>query len=332
MKRTNVSVPYYEDMSRISNSNVGQYLKFGPRYLRDMLDGKIDGMNASFLARGTMIHAYILQPEDFWNEYVILDFDVPTSKQQKAFCDNYAQLMKTDPLEKRTKLILNAYNASYNNAKSEATKNAEGSELISTYAKYIEYLCLDDPRIQISFADLQMCSAIKKNLMAHKLANKLLFNIPTTTDSANEFHINWEHGAGKLLCKSLIDRVMIDHETKTITLIDLKTTASLYTFEESVGLYSYKRQLAYYWKAISWYFENELKLDIMEYSYETYIIAVSTSSPYPVRVFSFDRKEFYVENILINYNLDAIEWHAKNGKWDQKKEYYDGNGAEKLNI
>ena len=49
-----ISIPYYEDMSRISNSNIGWFLKKGPRYLKDMLDGKIEGLKASFLDKGTM--------------------------------------------------------------------------------------------------------------------------------------------------------------------------------------------------------------------------------------------------------------------------------------
>lgn len=31
---------YYSDTSRISNSAIGWFLKKGPKYLRDMLDGK----------------------------------------------------------------------------------------------------------------------------------------------------------------------------------------------------------------------------------------------------------------------------------------------------
>ena len=64
-----ISIPYYEDNTRISNSNIGWFLKKGPRYLKDMLDGKIEGLKASFLDKGTMIHEYILQPEEFWNDY-----------------------------------------------------------------------------------------------------------------------------------------------------------------------------------------------------------------------------------------------------------------------
>ena len=53
-----ISIPYYEDNTRISNSNIGWFLKKGPPYLKDMLDGKIEGLKASFLDKGTMIHEY----------------------------------------------------------------------------------------------------------------------------------------------------------------------------------------------------------------------------------------------------------------------------------
>ena len=43
-----ISIPYYEDLTRISNSNIGWFLKKGPKYLKEMLDGK-EGLKASFL-------------------------------------------------------------------------------------------------------------------------------------------------------------------------------------------------------------------------------------------------------------------------------------------
>ena len=54
--KMDISIPYYEDMSRISNSNIGWFLKKGPRYLKDMLDGTTEGLKAKFLDKGTMIH------------------------------------------------------------------------------------------------------------------------------------------------------------------------------------------------------------------------------------------------------------------------------------
>ena len=40
-----ITVPYYEDNSRISNSNITWFLKRGPRYLNDMLQGKGEGLS-----------------------------------------------------------------------------------------------------------------------------------------------------------------------------------------------------------------------------------------------------------------------------------------------
>lgn len=60
-----ISIPYwYSDMSRVSNSNIGQFLKFGPQYLRKMWDSTQEGLKASYLEKGTMIHMYLLQPNE----------------------------------------------------------------------------------------------------------------------------------------------------------------------------------------------------------------------------------------------------------------------------
>lgn len=101
----NIEIPYYEDNTRISNSAIGWFLKKGPRYLRDMLDGKEEGMSAKFLEKGTMIHEYILQPEEFWKDYEILDFEVPKVKQQRDLCEYYSSHKLTDPQQ----MMINYY-------------------------------------------------------------------------------------------------------------------------------------------------------------------------------------------------------------------------------
>lgn len=54
-----IEIPYYEDNTRISNSAIGWFLKKGPRYLKDMLDGKEEGISGKYLDKGTMIHMYL---------------------------------------------------------------------------------------------------------------------------------------------------------------------------------------------------------------------------------------------------------------------------------
>jgi hypothetical protein len=181
-----ISIPYYEDLTRISNSNIGWFIKKGPAYLKSMLDGTSEGLKASFLDKGTMIHEYILQPEEFWNDYVILDFEVPKVKQQKDFCDAYASSLE---LLEDTKM-LQAYRCSYSNTKSPEIVLKEASELCNKYKNYIEYLKQKDTKKIISFADLNMLKTIKQNMQEHKKANEILFDFPKSFEVHNEFHIN----------------------------------------------------------------------------------------------------------------------------------------------
>lgn len=254
-----ISIPYYEDNTRISNSNIGWFLKKGPRYLKDMLDGKIEGLKASFLDKGTMIHEYILQPEEFWNDYIILDFAVPKVKQQKDLLEFYSTARLTDPFATEEDILLMSYNAAYSNNKSIDKRIQEARELVELYKNYIEYFRNKDSKKVISFADLALLKTIKQNMQEHKKANEILFAYPKTFEVHNEFHINWEFpNASKLgdfPCKSLLDRVMIDHTNKKVVLVDIKTTADVYNFRHSIEEFDYCRQLAYYWFAIYWYFK-----------------------------------------------------------------------------
>lgn len=328
-----ISIPYYEDLNRISNSNIGWFLKKGPRYLKEMLDGK-EGLKASFLDKGTMIHEYILQPEEFWKDYIILDFAVPKVKQQKDLLEFYSTARLVDPFASEDDILIMSYEAAYNNNKSKEKKIQEAKELVELYQNYIEYFRNKDSKKVISFADLNMLKAIKKNMEDHKKANELLFNYPETFEVHNEFHINWEYpnasSLGDLPCKSLLDRVMIDHTNKKIILVDIKTTADVYNFKHSVEEFDYCRQLAYYWLAIHWYFKNELKLNIEEYEYETYIVAVQSHDGYEVRVFKFNSKAIEERLVTIDYAIKRIAWHKNNNLWDHMKEYYDEDGAELL--
>lgn len=326
-----ISIPYYEDLTRISNSNIGWFLKKGPKYLKEMLDGK-EGLKASFLDKGTMIHEYILQPEEFWKDYIILDFAVPKVKQQKDLLEFYANAKMVDPLASEDDILLMSYNSAYSNNKSIDKRIQEAKELVELYQNYIEYFKNKDSKKVISFADLNMLKTIKKNMEDHKKANELLFKYPETFEVHNEFHINWEYpnasSLGDLPCKSLLDRVMIDHTNKKIILVDIKTTADVYNFKHSVEEFDYCRQLAYYWLAIHWYFKNELKLNIEEYEYETYIIAVQSHDGYEVRVFKFNPKTVEEKLVAIDYAIKRIAWHKDNNLWDHMKEYYDEDGAE----
>lgn len=326
-----IEIPYYEDNTRISNSAIGWYIKKGPRYFRDMLDGKEEGLKLPQLERGTMIHEYILQPEEFWKDYVILDYETPKSKQQKDALEYYHSMLKTDPLQDQNKLKLKAYRNAYSNKYSDDKCIEEMEGLISTYQDYLQFLSNSDTRKVISFSDFNMLKKIKANLEEHIAVKKLLFDVPTTYTYHNEFHINWEYRG--LQCKSLLDRVMFDHVNKKIILIDLKTTSDVYNFKHSVEEFDYYRQIAFYLCAITWYMLNELNLNPDDYDLEAYIIAIQTNGNYEVRVFDmFNEDELLNRKNLIADTFQKISYHINSNDWDHTIEYYTNDGIEKLST
>jgi hypothetical protein len=330
-----ISIPYYEDLTRISNSNIGWFLQKGPAFLHKMLTDPPPEEKNPVLERGTMIHEYLLQPEEFQKDYVIWDKSRPSSAQQEKFCQAYASSLEIEP----NKAILEAYKAAYSTkGKTEETMLSEGSKIASTLKDYIDYLKSGDQRIMIGPYDYQMLKKIRNNVEAHKLANVLLNSSKILRDHKNdvifethhEFHINWEDNSIK--CKSLLDSLTLDFKHKKATIMDLKTTAKLWHFEDSIEMYDYCRQLCYYTMAVKWYLDNELTEDSFEWTFEYYIIGIDTTGSNEIRVFKIEPGVVEDRKDTIYKALFEIAWHQANNKWEHSREYYEGDGSETLNL
>jgi hypothetical protein len=340
-----LSIPYYEDKTRISNSNIGWFLNKGPAYLHKMLTEDVPEEKSQALERGTMIHEYILQPEEFQKDYVVWDKGRPTSAQQEKFCQALASSIEIEP----NRAILSAYKEAYSTkGKTEENMLSEGLKIASTLKDYIDFLKENDERIMISPWDYQMLKKIRNNIEAHKLGPKIVWpdgwHSPYSYDPTaekefgslpiehyHEFHINWESFNG-VKCKSLLDGLTIDFKNKTAIIYDLKTTAKLWHFEDSMETFDYCRQLAYYTMAVKWYLKFELGQDYNEWSFEYYIIGIDTTGSNEIRVFGIKSEDVKSRNDTIDAALDAIKWHQINNKWDHSRAYYEGDGSETLNL
>lgn len=352
-----ISIPYYEDLTRISNSNIGWFLNKGPAYLHKMLTDPPPEEKNPVLERGTMIHEFILQPEEFQKDYVVWDKSRPSSAQQEKFCQALASSLEIEP----NRAILDAYKQAYSTAgKSEDKMLSEGLKIASTLKEYIDFLKSDDKRIMISHWDYKMLETIRLNIGAHKAANSIVwpgnkgwkddYSNGVRFDTANktmyhEFHINWEwemlvERSGETSspdlfhvdCKSLLDGLTLDFKNKKVTIYDLKTTAKLWHFEDSIDMYDYCRQLAYYTMAVKWYLRDELAEDTEKWEFEYYIISIDTTGSYEIRVFKVEPYMIESRYSIINNALIEIAWHQMNNKWDHSREYYEGDGSESLNL
>ena len=239
---------YYSDLTRISNSNIGWFLNKGPAFLHKMLTDPPPEEKNPVLERGTMIHEFILQPEEFQKDYVVWDKSRPNSAQQEKFCQALASSLEIEP----NRAILSAYKEAYSTAgKSEDKMLSEGLKIASTLKDYIDFLKENDGRIMITPSEYRMLEKIKHNIQSHKLASKIIETPVLETSKPfldepepgtiihaayHEFHINWEWHWLKehVSCKSLLDGLTIDFRSKTVIIYDLKTTQKLWHFEDSM--------------------------------------------------------------------------------------------------
>ena len=338
-----ISIPYYSDTSRISNSNIGWFLQKGPAYLHKMLTDPPPEEKNSVLERGTMVHEYILQPEEFQKDYVVWDKSRPSSIQQEKFCQALASSLEIEP----NRAILSAFKQAYSTAgRSEDKMLSEGLKIASTLKDYIDFLKANDGRTMISPWDAHVLEKIKYNIDTHKLAHnlvwlfgenaKMMANHTYGKDDVkcyHEFHINWEfYGEMPIACKSLLDGLTLDFRNKKAIIYDLKTTQKLWHFEDSIEQYDYCRQLMYYTMAVGWYLKYELGEDLKNWSYEWYIIGIDTTGSNEIRVFKFTKDQIYPHADTIEHALEHIAWHQANNKWDHSREYYEGDGSESLNL
>jgi hypothetical protein len=240
---------------------------------------------------------------------------------------------------------------------------SEGLKIASTLKEYIDYLKDPNRKQMITPSEYFMLQKIESNIKAHKLAKPLLAGPVAEriwkvgSDKAteqivqegwlfhHEFHINWEwemlleHSGDEappellhVSCKSLLDSLVLDFTNKKATIMDLKTTAKLWHFEESIEMYDYCRQLAYYTKAVQWYLKNECNEDFAKWTFEYYIIGIDTTGSNEIRVFKIEESLVRSRMLTINKALRDICWHQYNNKWDHSREYYEGDGSEILNL
>ena len=334
-------IPYYEDSSRISNSAIGWFLNKGPAYFRRMLDGKENGLDLPQLRKGTMIHEFLLQPEQFWDDYMLFVGEKPKSAQAQKFCEN---LINTVEIE-LNKQLSEAYRKSYSIVgKSEDKILSEALKISVEYKDYIE--AVKSNKILISQYDLDQLETIGHNVGAHKLACQLLRKAGDHGDVHvyHEFQINWDylvedelnHGAlTPVACKSLLDSCTFNFDTKTCTIMDIKTTAKLWHFEDSMKEFDYCRQLCFYQEAVYWYLNNELELsssEISKWKFEFYIIAIDTTGSNEIRVFKLTVLQVTSRSVAIHDFMSEYLWHLGTGNWDHSYDYYIGDGSETLDL
>ena len=116
--------------------------------------------------------------------------------------------------------------------------------------------------------------------------------------------------------------------------MDIKTTAKLWHFEDSMKEFDYCRQLCFYHEAAYWYLSNVLKLskEIDNWKFEYYIVAIDTTGNNEIRVFKLSSGQVMSRSAAIDNFMYNWSWHTETKNYDHSLAYYVGDGSETLNL
>lgn len=137
--------------------------------------------------------------------------------------------------------------------------------------------------------------------------------------------------------KSMMDKVIIDHDKKLITVYDLKCTWSVENFYDEYYLYrrAYIQGYLYYYAAKQYFAD----LDGYNVLYPKFIVCDSTNymNPlvYTMTIDSFDNAEkgFTYKGRQypgVKQLIEDLNWALENDKWNISRENYINNGVVKL--
>tara|TARA_R110000737_G_scaffold332023_1_gene348716 strand:+ start:3317 stop:4297 length:981 start_codon:yes stop_codon:yes gene_type:complete len=312
----------YYAKEEISNSDLGE-LKISPRRFVMRKQQQMQTKSAA-MELGTLIHKFTLEPDTF----IVADVEPVTGKMGE-YIQAYFELEKSGLKKEQVATM------AYAHAKYKASSSKPETILKSFNSKeenvaYYEFLKKADGKIALGHKDKQVIEGCLTSLKAHVVSNKLLFGTEETTETFNEKEIYFtQHG---VKCKSKLDRLIVDHKTKTVTVVDLKTTSNqvygectelktktgillrdwhVTGFMYSCLQYAYYRQLAFYM--------NAAMAEYPEYTVEGYIVAVDTKGSYDVAVYKLPTQWIEQGRTEIETLLGELKHYKESNNFNVKQ-------------
>ena len=201
------------------------------------------------LIEGRLIHLLLLEPDRFDEEFVMSPLKMPTDSVRKILKDliKYGKDNLED-LEPEIMTALQEHNL-YQSFKDDSKKLAKiQTEESEAYFKFL----MTTGKTIIDADTFARCMDRVVIIRANDDVTKLLMQEATdfemdTIQVHNEKKLNCKLNDYKFGLKGIVDKYIIDDEAKTITIVDLKTTAKpLENFAETVDFYNYWLQAAIY--------------------------------------------------------------------------------------
>jgi hypothetical protein len=310
---------FYKKEFNFSYSSINKLL-FSPRmfYNHYVLKEKEDSTD-SHLVIGRVLHCLLLEPLNFDNQFAVMTSKIPSENNKKIIDNIFKNYLvnqnNTLTLEDYSKDIL-THLLTINLHQSLKTDQQRLDKILTDENnEYFEFLKLSLGKTVIDQIILDNCKksldVIKANNDVRALLQLDKIQEDDEIEVYNELIVSMSDKNLPFGFKGVLDNVVVDHNSKTIFINDLKTSGkSIQDFPESVDYYKYWIQGTIYVMLAS---EKFLK-DKQDWNVQlTFIVIDKYNQVYPYQVSSESLNKWKIDFEKI---VTQIRWHYDNKQYD----------------
>jgi hypothetical protein len=310
---------FYKKDFYFSYSSINKLL-FSPRmfYNHYVLKQKEDSTD-SHLVIGRVLHCLLLEPANFDNQFAVMTSKIPSENNKKIIDNIFRNYLinqnNTLTLEDYSKDIL-THLLTINLHQSLKTDQQRLDKILTDENnEYFEFLKLSLGKTVIDQTILDNCKisldVIKANDDVRALLQLDKIQEDNEIEVYNELIVSMSDKNLPFGFKGVLDNVVVDHNSKTLFINDLKTSGkSIQDFPESVDYYKYWIQGTIYVMLAS---EKFLK-DKQDWNVQlTFIVIDKYNQVYPYQVSSESLNKWKIDFEKI---VTQIKWHYDNKQYD----------------
>ena len=284
--------------------------------------------------KGSAVDCMLTTPNDFHSDFYVMNIRKTPPPLLMKYVDELFRIAPQMPEEED-------HDAAYVASGYKLKKESVREKFINEGVEY--YNGLKDARGKtiLSFDEYTQINKAVNQIKNGEFTAKYFKKPEEGIDIFYQFPIYWELKGQA--CKSLLDILVIDHKTKSIYPIDLKTTGkSVLNFRSAFMQYKYYLQASFYSGATNFWKANDT--DLVDYNVKNFkFIVVETMGDNPPMIFQTTNNDLEVGehggtdkhgNEIKGYIelISDLNFHNSKNKWDFPKEAYDNNGVVMLNT
>ena len=294
-------------------------------YVLKQKEDKLD----QHLIDGKLVHCLLLEKHNFENNFVLVDFKVPSGNNKKIVEYIWKLNMGTDNLELYEIEIIQwlKWNNLHQSLKDDKDPKASDYKtgdlkrmkkiLTDENKKYLEFLYKSEGKNIVDKETYEKClesaDKIKSNKDVYKLLKLDGSEDFENIDVFNEIKIDGYSEYFTCKLKGIIDNLVIDYNNETVYINDIKTSGkTLSDFKDSVDYFSYWVQMAIYYELVIIYLKNKsLNFNNLKII-PTFIVIDKYKNIYPFEVSMTTLEKWKNETKISVINKAKYHYNEKN--------------------